>query len=118
MIKRDYERRHEFCARLAAENDSNTWDNFWAVDALHRLNMRLHTLSERSCNGEGWGRRGVWNDKDEARFNKSWDNAIIKVKTIFSAFGEFDVTEQYDPRGWGMFEAKSKKTGHVFRVDW
>lgn len=119
MNKRDKEAWARFHGKLIEENNKHTWYEIRDdVGTLHRLNMRLHTLAERSCNGDGWQRSRYWDEKDEKRFETSWNNAMAKVKAIFARYGEFEVTEQGDPRGWGMFEAKSKKTGRVFRVDW
>lgn len=119
MNKRDKEQHYMFSQNLMAESDEvGALDTYQYADELHRLNMRLHTLSERNCNGQGWQRAHYWDDKDEARFTKSWDNAMAKVKAVFARYGEFTVTEQGDPRGWGMFEAVSVKTGVKYRINW
>ena len=120
MSKQDKERHYLFSQALMEEpSPVGALETYRDADELHRLNMRLHTLAERSCNGEGWsGRAYTWNEADEARWNKSCENAMAKVKAVFAKYGEFEVEEQGDPRGWGMFEAKSKKSGHVFRVNW
>lgn len=125
MTESDLNNRARFSMHLdACTNYTNGFqDTFANTDRLHRLNMRLHTLSERSCNGDGWGRSGQtipckWDDADEARFIKSWDNAMAKVRAIFAQYGDFTVQEQGDPRGWGMFEATHKESGRVFRINW
>lgn len=109
MNKHDRERHY----RLAMLLDGD----FAAVDQLHRINARLHTLSERSCNGAGWY-SSTWNNRDEARYWTSWTNAQDKARKILAGYGFTDYEEQGDPRGWGMFEAKNPATGQTLRINY
>ena len=118
MTKEDARRWLSFTMDLGRENgtEGKRWNDY-NTNELKRLNSRLHTLAERSCNGDGWYSRS-WNDQDEKRFQTSCASAMAKVRAIFEKYGDFEVEEQGDPRGWGMFEATSKKTGRKFRIDW
>jgi hypothetical protein len=97
--------------RELQDKDVSILDTIDDVKALKRLNSRIHTLAERSCNGR-------YSFKDDTRVELYIHRAMKKVIDIFSAYGYFTVTRQSDPRLWGMFEAVHKLTGEVFRINW
>lgn len=86
-----------------------------AIGKLRRISRALHNLSERECNGEGWGPGKVdngrwwpqWTDADEARAEKRREKLMASVQALCNEASTsevlLDAYNQTDPRGCALY---------------
>jgi hypothetical protein len=124
MTKQDAVRRLQFIAQLRKLDSRAAMCGKTAYDAdcLHRINTSLRTLATHQVNGNGWiGNKrcpGGWSHADTHKHDELWNKKMGQVMAIFSAYGVWAVTEQTDPRGYSMFEARQVGTSLVLKIDW
>lgn len=82
------------------------------IQLLARYSRAMSSLDTRSCNGDGWTGRGIWNDDDEARYEKKINSIRHKAQLlcIDAAARGHDVDagaitayHQSDPRGCALW---------------
>lgn len=106
-------------AILATElNGGHRGAHLIAQDALRllKLGRRAATLSVRLCNGEGWQRYGVWDDTDEARYERTRERILRECNGIAAHYNA-TCTLGGDPRGYVLKVQLPSKRSNTFGND-
>lgn len=111
----------ELVATLATEPDGgHRQPHLIAQDAIKllRLGARAATLSVRLCNDEGWQRRGVWDDKDETKYEKTRERILRDCNGIAAHYNATCALGG-DPRGYVLkLHLRSKRSNTLGNDGW